>query len=639
MKHNNSGGDVPFAKQEQTPDLRHTKGSAFGNADFRWSNHWWQVLLLLVLPLALYWQCIDYGYVLDDQIVITDNSFTKQGWSGLDDLLLTESFTGYFGEQKNLVQGNRYRPLSLMTFAVEYAITGGLTPWLSHLINILLYGLVGLLIYRVTVLILPKYKAPPQFVSLQLAIALLYIAHPIHTEAVANIKGRDEILAMLLSLSTLYYMWEHTVAGVGKAIYYASIAFFLALLAKENSVTFLAIIPLTLTVMAGRSWIQSLKAVWPLIVVLLVYVGLRIYAAGVPSFGTPIADLMNNPFVGMNFAERSATITYTLLKYLQLFVWPHPLSHDYYPYAIPKLSWLSWQAVVAALTHVVLLWYALRSLRRHSIASYGLAFYFIALTIVSNIVINVGTFMNERFMFMASLGLTIATTYMLYSKLGQWRGRIGRYASVLSVSLLLVAYSLLTTDRVPDWQSALALNRSAVAGGSNSARANSFMATALYNEVKTLPPSENANKILIEAYTYANKAVSIHPKYANANLMLAGISAELYKQHRDEGKLLSDLEKVARQRPDVSYLTEYLDYFDGVVKDEEGLRNWYKRVGLHILTDSTIHPSWSAHYLLRAYKLYSNDQEVLAGLVQAYSRAGDKENAQRFSIKLNSSQQ
>ncbi|MBK6822311.1 MAG: hypothetical protein IPG87_04715 [Saprospiraceae bacterium] len=68
-------------------------------------------------------------------------------FSGIWDILSTESFTGYFGEQKNLVAGARYRPLSIVSFAVEQGIVGK-KPWLSHLINILLYGICGWLIYR-----------------------------------------------------------------------------------------------------------------------------------------------------------------------------------------------------------------------------------------------------------------------------------------------------------------------------------------------------------------------------------------------------------------------------------------------------------------------------------------------------------
>ena len=78
-----------------------------------WKKNWWKALIIFLLPFALYYQSTNFGYVLDDQIVVSENKFTKKGFEGIGDLLTNESMTGYFGEQKDLVEGNRYRPLSL----------------------------------------------------------------------------------------------------------------------------------------------------------------------------------------------------------------------------------------------------------------------------------------------------------------------------------------------------------------------------------------------------------------------------------------------------------------------------------------------------------------------------------------------
>lgn len=589
--------------------------------------YWWQLGLVLLIPFALYWQTTNYGYVLDDQIVITDNSFTKEGWGGIDDLLLTESFTGYFGEQKNLVQGNRYRPLSLITFAMEYGTVGGLNPWLSHFINILLYGLLGMLILRVFQLVLPDHKHTASWLSLPFMVALLYILHPIHTEAVANIKGRDEIMAMLLSMATLYYVVK---ADIDRKIWCtvaAAILFFLALLAKENSITFLAVIPLTLLYFRGRTWGQAAKATLPFVAVTVAYLALRFTVAGVPQLGEESQDLMNNAFLGMNGSDRMATIFYTLLKYLQLYLWPHPLSHDYYPYAIPQLTWGTWQALTALFMHLGLLAWALMGLARRTVSSYALLYYFATLTIVSNIVVNLGTFMNERFIFMASLGLTLLTVHLLISKLAQYREPFGKYLAAAILAALTIGYSYKTVTRVPDWESALTLNKSAVEGGTNSARANSFMATALYNEAKTLTDQAKKQTMLDAAYTYANKAVSIHPTYGNANLMLSGIAAELYKTHNNQTRLLADFRTVVSKRPDIGYVTEYLDYLEGRTDNMQELINWYYTLSTYDLERK---PQFAVKYLLRGYRLDSANQKIIRALATNYQRIGDTANAQKF---------
>ena len=58
-------------------------------------------ILIIALSFILYGNTLWNGYALDDAIVITQNSFTKQGISGISDILKHDSFTGFFGTKKN----------------------------------------------------------------------------------------------------------------------------------------------------------------------------------------------------------------------------------------------------------------------------------------------------------------------------------------------------------------------------------------------------------------------------------------------------------------------------------------------------------------------------------------------------------
>jgi len=158
--------------------------------------------LLVLLTFLFYGNTLFNDYALDDAIVITENKFTKQGIQGIDDLLFNESFTGFFGVKKDLVAGGRYRPLSMISFAIEYEIWG-LNPTISHLLNVILYAITAIILF-VIINILYKEKSS-FFDSAALLISILFLAHPIHTEVVANIKGRDEIMSLLFSLLTLFY--------------------------------------------------------------------------------------------------------------------------------------------------------------------------------------------------------------------------------------------------------------------------------------------------------------------------------------------------------------------------------------------------------------------------------------------------
>ena len=600
----------------------------FSNNGF-WEQNWWKGIILFVLPFLLYYQATNLGYVLDDQIVITDNKFTKKGFAGIDDLMTTESMTGYFGEQRNLVQGNRYRPLSLITFAVEYDIAGGLSPGRSHFLNILFYALTGLLLFRVLAMMLRKKKSIAWWLAIPFLASLFFIAHPIHSEAVANIKGRDEILALLFSLATLYtslrYMDKKNILWMLSSC----VVFFLALLSKENSITFLAVIPLSIYFFSEYKWRDNLKLLGALLVTTILYLILRFSVAGVPQFGQEINDLMNNPFLGMSGGEKMATIMFTLYKYIQLYIFPHPLNHDYYPYAIPVLGWADLRSLGSLLLYVGIAFWGLKGIKRKKISSYAILFFLATLTIVSNIVINLGTFMNERFIYMASVGLSLLAAYLISEKLGKWKGKTGLIAATALTGILIIGYCYKTYTRVPDWESALSLNKSAVGNGTNSARANSFMATALYNEGRAIGGLEKF-PMLEQAYFYAEKAVKIHPKYQNGNLMKAGIAAELYKNDRNEKLLLDRFAEVMANRPDVSYLNEYLDYLEPRTNDLGFLINWYVETSLDEVMIQARQPKWALHYLNRAYLIDKDNKKVLEAHATVYNRMGDQTNAANF---------
>jgi len=155
-------------------------------------------LLIFAFAFLLYANTLTHDYTQDDAIVIYDNMFTTKGFSGIPGILKYDTFFGFFkveGKDK-LVAGGRYRPLTLVMFAVEYAIFGK-SPFIGHLGNVLLYGLLGIVLYLLLLKLFRAREDIPLAALLALVTTLLFIAHPIHTEVVANIKGRDEIMTLL----------------------------------------------------------------------------------------------------------------------------------------------------------------------------------------------------------------------------------------------------------------------------------------------------------------------------------------------------------------------------------------------------------------------------------------------------------
>ncbi|MEO1712570.1 MAG: glycosyltransferase family 39 protein, partial [Bacteroidota bacterium] len=253
------------------------KGSTTKKPRFLYATTWhpWVIFLL---GFGLYANTLGHDYAQDDAIVIYDNEFTMQGFSGMADILSYDTFRGFFKEagKDKLVPGGRYRPFTLLMFAagVEF-FDAEQHKVVGHLVNALLYGLTGLLLYfLIRQLTKPKFRESKSL-WLALVTSVLFIVHPLHTEVVANIKGRDEIIALLGSLGAAYMVLLYWDRKNAFWLFGAFVAFFIGLLSKENTITFLAVIPLMGYFFRDLDWKQQVRALLQLLVATAMFLALR----------------------------------------------------------------------------------------------------------------------------------------------------------------------------------------------------------------------------------------------------------------------------------------------------------------------------------------------------------------------------
>jgi len=284
----------------------------------------------------------------------------------------------------------------LVTFAIEHSF-GGNNPELSHFINVLIYAFSAFILLLFLFRFLQHLKVSESLKwHLPLLATLIFIAHPVHTEAVANIKGRDELMALLFILLALLKFEQWLRNPSSKILIFSGVYFFLALLSKESAYPFILVFPALTFFVRDSNIKQIVRSGIPFFVAAGLALLIRFWAIGTTSISGN-ADLMNNPFVLASGTERMGTIAFTLLKYLQLWIFPTHLTNDYYPFQIAYHSISNPMALGGIFIYLGLLITGIIGFFRRKLLPASMLIYVLAMLPVSNIFFPVGTFMNERF--------------------------------------------------------------------------------------------------------------------------------------------------------------------------------------------------------------------------------------------------
>ena len=608
----------------------------------------WKIILF-VFGFILYANTASFDYVLDDKIVITSNQITAQGFSGMFDHFFYDSMDGFWAKQYGidveelnksaLVAGGRYRPLSLVTYSIEYGIFGE-NPGFSHIINALLYGLTGLFLFTLLIKLFPSSTKKPIWQSVPFWATLLFLAHPLHVEVVANIKSRDEILSLLFGILSLSYIIDYALHPKIKNLILGSGMLFLSLLSKETTIAFVALGPLMLyffDIGKAKEW----KTVFfGLLGAGILYTAIRFMVIGSPD--APIAnELMNSPFLNATESERLATIFLILAAYVKLLFFPFPLTHDYYPYHLPFLpeeqhyaSWSSFGAIAGVLLVLGLLVIIVRGFKSKSIYSFSALFFLGTSILISNLFFPIGVFMNERFMYIPSIALVIAVTYFVLEVLPIKLINVQSTALMGFLGMVVLVFSVMSIGRSSAWESDFSLALTDVQISTGSAKVNMSAGDALLKELDRVTDQTERTEIINESYGYLKKSLEIYPEffppldllgklyYESANYSEA-IKFYGYCADRKQGNISfadnifyvgSKLALDLRYEEAVSAFDVALTYYPTEKK--------YLLAAAEIYAQKMSNPSRALPYMERAYQAYPNDAGVAEKLGINYGMLG-----------------
>ncbi|XP_061930218.1 protein O-mannosyl-transferase TMTC2 isoform X1 [Apis cerana] len=185
-----------------------------------------------LVATALYCNTLQAGFVYDDRRAILTNPdlLSSTPWSKL----LENDFWGTPLSDRG--SHGSYRPLCVATFRLNHLL-GGLEPWGYHLVNVALHAACTVLVVRVARKVLAGRNSLGHAIT-----GFLFAAHPIHSEAVAGVVGRADLLACLFTLlAFLAYSAHCERARSPFPLILALVSSTLATLAKETGISSLAL--------------------------------------------------------------------------------------------------------------------------------------------------------------------------------------------------------------------------------------------------------------------------------------------------------------------------------------------------------------------------------------------------------------
>jgi Tfp pilus assembly protein PilF len=530
------------------------------------------LVLIAVLCMLLNLNTLQNKYSLDDEMVINSNLSVQKGFAGIPDILTSDAYQSFFNSSgsSSPLTGGRYRPLSIVSFAIEQQIFGevkgeelaatlaqiqqvqfgssnsGSLDNLNSRLNELKTGIIKsnlsiapirhalqviffTLLMISTWLLLSRYIFPDQQV-LALMATLLFLFHPIHTEVIANLKSRDEIFSLLFILLSLIFVFRYNDEKNNKNLLGMVVCFLLALLSKEYAIVFPAIAACSVIIFRNKK-ISDLHSSWLylLCAITVVFLLFRSYIIGDTAAKEASNDLINNPYYLATTTEKIATRIYVCFEYIKLLLFPHPLSSDYSFRQIPYVTFTSIQVWLSVFTFLALGLATVYLFIKKHVLSFALLFFFAFFFLINNTLFDIGATMGERLIFHSCLGFCIIASWCIWWLVQTIIKDIHTQQKIAYAftCILLLPMGYKTIARNSSWEDNFTLFTTDVRHAPNSALTNGNAGAQYFNRaflfIKDPDALTGADSLIIRIYAdsalpYLNKAIEIHPRYTSTYL-------------------------------------------------------------------------------------------------------------------------
>lgn len=181
------------------------------------------IAIICIVGLLLYSKSFFFGFTyLDDNALVLNNLPFLENIKNVfvafkyDVFFMTHTTTAYF------------RPLLTISFMPE-AIVGGSIPLFYHLVNVGIHLAAASLVY----VLFTKLKYTKR---ISLFFSLIFVVHPVLTQAIAWIPGRNDSLLAVFVLASFIFLIDFIETGKRAAMLWSIIFFSLALFTKESAI-------------------------------------------------------------------------------------------------------------------------------------------------------------------------------------------------------------------------------------------------------------------------------------------------------------------------------------------------------------------------------------------------------------------
>lgn len=449
------------------------------------------LLVILAVIAAIYFNSINNGFVADDISFVKDNTSIRSLKNVPDFFFSPKSLAAKDSEWGTII----YRPLRTASYALDYALFG-LNPAGYHAVNLVLHTAATVSLYFVILNLFNISGAA--FLG-----ALLFAVHPVHIEAVSWISSRADLIGLVLVNLVLLSYFRYKLAREKAYLALALFLSFLSYLGKETMVALPGLIILYDYASSKRPAADTIKtniASWAFFsIVTLAYLVIRFDITGRMS--------TNQGWWGGTVYSNFLMMIEATATYIRLLVIPYNFTFHYI--IEPVYSVTDPGVAVSLLVISITLAAMVYSHFKNKMVFFALAWFYIGLVPIANIVPISFSMMAERYIYMPSEGPIIAAgygLYLLYRKLSEKGLSYERFAVGVIVAIMLV-FSIEVVSRNKDYRDEFAFFSSAVKVSPDSAPSNKGLADQYYNR-----------KEFDKAITHYERAVAIDQGYIEALL-------------------------------------------------------------------------------------------------------------------------